>query len=737
MSRFLSRVGAYSAGHRGVVALGWVLVTAVFAVLTVTGARFSDSAFSIAGAESTTALATMEREFPERVVANEGELLLVVQAADGATVTDPASAALVGDLVTRAQDVPAVVGATDPYDEQRPFVSEDGTVAVSTLAVALEVDGVEVDQAKVEADLRAAAADLTDAGFRLEVGGALEDGPPEILGPTEAVGAVVAFVVLLITFGSLAAAGANMLMALAGVVVGVLGVLGWSATGEGIQSTTLVLAVMLGLAVGIDYTLFILSRFRDELRAGLDTKAAIARATGTAGSSVVVAGATVVIALAGLALVRIPFITEMGMGAAFGVVVAVLLSLTAVPAVLMGMGRKALPKRERDGAAPRKDSRATTALSSWVHGVVRRPVVFLVAGTAVVAALAAPALGMATELEPPGGIDPASSQRAAYTIVSDAFGAGEQDPLIVLFEGADPVGAAEAATATIAGTASVVDVSPPQVADSGDVAFLAVTSEFGPTDARTGTLVEDLRSQLQTLDGATASVTGQTAVDVDVNDQLASGLVLYLIAVSAFSILLLMVVFRSIAIPLLATVGFLMSLAAGLGVTTLVFQNGFAGGVFGLEESRPIASLVPIIVVGVLFGLAMDYQVFLVSRIHEAHRRGLTTRQAVVAGFGQASPVVLAAATIMAAVFAGFALSGGDPMVSSIGLALAVGVLVDALLVRMVLVPAALELMGEASWWIPRWLDRVLPDLDVEGHGLTEDDDAAPAPVVRQPELVG
>jgi RND superfamily putative drug exporter len=735
MSRFLSRVGAFSAGHRRVVAVAWVLVTAAFALLTVTGAKFSDSAFSIAGAESTTALATMEREFPERADPGVGELLLVVQAADGASVTDAASAALVSDLVGRASDVPHVVSATDPYDQQQPFVSADGTVAVSTLAVQLEADGVEVDQAAVEADLRAAAADLTAAGFVLEVGGALEDGPPEILGPTEIVGVVVAFVVLLLTFGSLAAAGANMLMALAGVVVGVLGVLGWSATGDGIQSTTLVLAVMLGLAVGIDYTLFILSRFRDELRSGADTRTAIARATGTAGSSVVVAGATVVIALAGLALVRIPFITEMGLGAAFGVIVAVLLALTAVPAVLMGMGRKALPKRERDlpavAVGPREDGRTTVALSRWIHAIVRRPVVFLLAGTALVAALAAPALTMATELDPPGGADPASSQRAAYQIVSDAFGAGEQDPLIVLFEGADPAGAAASATSTIAAVASVTDVSPPQVADSGRVAFLAVTSEFGPTDARTGTLVEDLRSQLLTVDGATASVTGQTAVDVDVNHQLASGLILYLIAVSAFSILLLAVVFRSLAIPLLATVGFLMSLAAGLGVTTAVFQHGFAGSLFGLEESRPIASLVPIIVVGVLFGLAMDYQVFLVSRIHEAHRRGLSTRQAVLAGFGQASPVVLAAATIMAAVFAGFALSGGDPMVSSIGLALAAGVLVDALVVRMVLVPAALELMGEASWWIPRWLDRVLPDLDVEGHQLDEPD------IARKPELVG
>ena len=247
---------------------------------------------------------------------------------------------------------------------------------------------------------------------------------------------------------------------------------------------------------------------------------------------------------------------------------------------------------------------------------------FLLAGTAFVAALAAPALTMSTELDPPGGADPHSSQRAAYQIVSDAFGAGEQDPLIVLFEGGDPVAAAKSATSTIAAVTSVADVSPPQVSESGAVAFLAVTSEYGPTDGRTGTLVQDLRSGLRTVEGATASVTGQTAVDVDVNDQLSSGLILYLIAVSAFSILLLAAVFRSVAIPLLATAGFLMSLLAGLGVTTAVFQHGVAGSLFGLDEARPIASLVPIIVVGVLFGLAMDYQVFLVSRIHETHDAG-------------------------------------------------------------------------------------------------------------------
>lgn len=736
MSKFLSRVGAFSAAHRAVVAGVWLLVAAVFAILTASGAKFSDSAFSIAGAESTTALATMQEEFPDRADAAEGELLLVIEAADGATVDSAGSVALIDTAVARAAGVPAVVSVTSPYDEQQPFVSDDGTVAVATLGVALEVDGAEVDQAAVDHDLRAVTADLTAAGFTVEVGGALDDGPPEILSITEGIGALIAFVVLLITFGSLVAAGANMLMALAGVGVGLLGVLGLSSLGSGIQSTTLVLAVMLGLAVGIDYTLFILSRFRDELRAGADTSTAVARATGTAGSAVVVAGTTVVIALAGLAVVRIPFITEMGLGAAFAVVVAVLISLTAVPAMLMTMGRRALPKSERDGtqdeagAAPRAEGRTAAVLSRWVHLTVRRPVAAVLLGTALIAALAAPALWMTTELDPPGGPDPQSSQRAAYETISDTFGAGEQDPLVVLFEGPDPVGAAEASTATISAIPEVADVSPVQVSETGTTAFVAVTSTYGPTDARTSALVEELRAELSDVAGATASVTGQTAVDVDVNQQLSSGLIVYLALVMVLSLILLAMVFRSVAVSVLATIGFLMSLAAGLGVATAVFQQGWGGSLLGLDEARPIASLVPIIVVGVLFGLAMDYQVFLVSRIHEAHRGGLTTREAVVEGFRSASPVVLAAAAIMAAVFAGFAFSA-DSMVASIGLALAVGVLVDALVVRMVLVPAALELMGEASWWIPRWMDRVLPRLDVEGAGP---EDAREA---KDPELVG
>jgi RND superfamily putative drug exporter len=731
VSRLLSRIGAFSAGHRLVVAGSWIMLSALFAVLTVTGATFSDAPFSIGGAESTTALATMDRAFPAAPGPKTGELMLVVEAPGGTSLAGPAAKSLVAEVISRAADVPDVRSAADPYDGDRPFVSPDGSVAVSTLAVDLEAD-----QALVERDLRAASADLTAAGYTIEIGGSLEDGAPEIAGITEVIGVLVAFVVLLLTFGSLAAAGANMLTALVGVVVGIGGVLAWSSVTDGIQSTTLIIAVMLGLAVGIDYALLILSRFRDELRRGGDVEIAVARAAGTAGTSVVVAGATVVIALAGLGIVRISFITEMGLGAAFAVVVAVAISLTIVPAVLKTLGHKVLPRRERPTAAAvnapasvpvvvvEDDATAPARaglLRRWALLVVDRPVLSILGATFAVAVLALPVLSLQTELDPPGGSDPASSQRAAYTTVSTAFGAGAQNPLIVLFEGAHAADSAAGAAKEIAALEGVVDVSPAQSAETAEVAFLAVTPEHGPADARTGDLVNSLRTAMKDVQEAKVSVTGQTAVDVDVDSQLSSGLITYLFCVVGLSLLLLTLVFRSIAVPLLATFGFLMSLAAGIGVTVAVFQWGWAGSLVGLDEARPLASLVPLIVVGVLFGLAMDYQVFLVARMHEAHRAGMPTRAAILHGFGQASPIVVAAAGIMASVFAGFAFSGGDPMVASIGLALTVGVLVDALLVRMILVPATLQLLGEASWWLPGRLERVLPAVDTDGGALQQE----------------
>ncbi|MYU17712.1 MMPL family transporter [Streptomyces sp. SID8361] len=535
-----------------------------------------------------------------------------------------------------------------------------------------------------------------------------------MFGPTEVIGAIVALLVLLLTYGTLTAAGATMGSALIGVAVGILGILGYATLGSGIESTTPILAVMLGLAVGIDYSLFIVARFRDELRAGSPVHEAAGRAVGTAGTAVAFAGATVIVALGGLAVVGIPVITEMGLAGAFAVLVAVAVAVTLLPVLLVTLGRRLLPRRERSPATG-STRPASRVLSRWARFVTGRPLVALLGGTALLCTLSLPVLSMSTELLVPGGDDPKSTQRAAHTLLTDAFGAGSQDPLIVLVQG-------DGATRTANRTASVLGADPavasvsPTTADKDDRhAYFAVLSRYGPTDAATGDLADRIRTSHGSTDQATVSVTGAAAVDLDAADQLDTGLIVYLFCVIGLSLLLLILMFRSLLVPLLATLGFLLSLGASMGVTTAVFQWGWAGDLVRLAEARPLSAMLPLIVTGVLFGLAMDYQVFMVSRIQEAHRRGLPPFEAVLDGFRRASVIVIAAAAIMAAVFAGFLLSGATTLVSSMSLALTVGVLADALIVRMVLVPSLLVLAGRKAWWLPRWLDRILPVIDHDG----------------------
>jgi RND superfamily putative drug exporter len=592
-----------------------------------------------------------------------------------------------------------------------PRISEDQSTAV----VSISFRELSEDQADTATEAVEAVAHELDliGGLNVEVGGSLSPVMPEILGPSEIVGAAVAFLVLFITFGSLVAAGANMVSALLGVAVGVLGVLAFSAFSP-IGSVTPILAVMLGLAVGIDYALFILSRFRSEVQAGVDTHTAIGRAVGTAGSSVVFAGATVIIALAGLTVVGIPFLGEMGLAAAFAVAVAVLMSLTLLPAFMAGMGRSILPRKLRARTNP--PFAAPRWVGKWSAAVVMRPRVAVTATVATLLVVAAPVLSMVTTLVNPGGEDPESSQRAAYELVAEKFGQGAQDPLVVLVSSsADVEDAAEAVAAEIANLDDVSAVIPSGVSDDGRAALVTVLAESGPLDAATIDLVREIRG----LDvaGASLGVTGATAIALDADEQLRSALVTYIVLIVGLALLLLVVLFRSILVPLIATLGFLLSLGAGLGATVAVFQWGWFDELISAPQGNPLLSVLPIVVTGILFGLAMDYQVFLVSRIREAHRNGEDPVAAIRVGFGHSAPVVLAAALIMTAVFGGFALSHSS-LVGSIALALAVGVVADALLVRMILIPALLAILGGTAWWNPSWLNRMLPEIDVEGHSL-------------------
>ena len=716
MSTFLSRLGRLSAGHRLVVVGVWLVVFAGLAgILGVNGSGES-APQTIPGSRASQALEVMNREFPTAQAPVGGTLQLVFAPAS-ATVTDPTVTAGIQDVLAEAASLPGVETVSDPFDPAQPFVSPDGSVAVATLTYGdLSEDGQVTSYDAALALQESAPSDLG-----VELGGNLVPLGAES-GPGEVVGVLVAFLVLVLTFGSMRAAGANLLVAVFGVGVGLVGVLAYGSITP-IGENSIILASMLGLAVGIDYSLFILSRFRTELRSGRSGEDAIARATGTAGTAVVFAGLTVIVALAALMVAGIDFVTEMGMAGAFGVLVAVLLSLTLLPVLMKTLGVRALSKKHRRALAAGElfDEDATPTrgfVRRWGQAVVRRPVISLVTGVLILVVVALPMLSMKTAFNVPGGTDPESTERTAYTVVLDAFG-GVQSPLIVLAEGDDVASSTAALEDQLAGMPGVGQVTPAEVSADGQVARITVIPTGGPIDDSTKDLVHQLREDADSISGIHVEVTGETAIGIDQDAALADALVKYLVVIVLISLALLVLLFRSLLIPLVATLGFLLSVGASFGASVAVFQWGWLPALVNAPQGDPMLSLLPILLVGVLFGLAMDYQVFLVSRIKEMHDRGLSPKDAVVEGFSRSAPVLVAAATIMTVVFAGFATSTFS-VAASIAFGLMVGVLADAFVVRLVLMPALLSLMGKSAWWIPRWLDRVLPHVDVEGHAVDQ-----------------
>ncbi|MCE0539737.1 MMPL family transporter [Kineosporia rhizophila] len=720
MARLLYRLGVFCARRRPLVFAIWLLAAVGLGVGAATGNQFSDGGFSMPGSESSRALDRMETHFPAAQESEDtGSLQLTLTNRTDSPIGVGANRRAVEQILEQAAGLPNVAAVSDPFDRQMPYVSPDKSTAVATISLT----GVTDDNAEA---LHEQVVDLAEQaqGLDVEVGGSLGAGGAGEGGhASELVGIALSFVVLLVTYGSLVAAGANILMALVGVAVGLLGVLAFSAL-QPISSTTPTLALMIGLAVGIDYCLFILARTRNELREGRSLEDAIGRAAGTAGSAVVFAGTTVIIALAALSVVGIGFLTEMGLAAAFTVLVAVLAALTLLPALSRSMGPRMMPRKERHGRQTRNADRLTF-LERWISIVVRRPAVVAVSVIAALLVLCIPVLSMQTALSTPGGEDPDSTQRAAYDLIAEKFGAGAQDPLIVLLEGEDVQAQVGPVTSTIQSLPDVARVTPAGVSEAGDAAILQITPASGPIDESTYQLVRDIRSAASDLDGVQLSVTGQTAIDIDLNHALNQALIVYLILVVGLSLLLLIVLFRSILVPVIATLGFLLSVGSAFGVTVAVFQWGWLSGLFAAPSGNPLLTFMPILIVGILFGLAMDYQVFLVSRIHEAHRHGMRPVEAILDGFGRTAIVVAAAALIMTSVFGAFAIA---PMsiIASIGLALTAGVLVDAFVVRMILVPALLALLGETAWWMPRWLDRVLPHIDAEGESLETDERRVP-----------
>jgi putative drug exporter of the RND superfamily len=699
MATFLHRLGLGAYRHRRVVATVWLLLLVAAGVGAVTLSGKTVNTFEIPGQESTTALTLIGERFGDGA---NGATAQVVLAAPSGTISTGPAAATVTRTVAALAKLPGVISASNPLDPKAPAVSADKTAAYST--VTYGVQAPDITPAEQDA-LLAAVQDARDAGLTAEVTGQASQPASDVGGVAELIGVLAALVVLALTYGSLVAAGMNLLTAIVGVGIGAAGIT--TLTGfVDLQSTTPILALMLGLAVGIDYALFIFTRFRQELQRGRDVEDAVATAVGTAGSAVLTAGITVVIALAGLAVAGIPFLTEMGLAAAGTVVVSVLLALTLVPAVLGFVGRRVLPRRTRTERG---------FWTGWARTVTRRRGLSLAAAVVALAVIAIPVFSMRTTLVQADAAG--TTQARAAAILSDRFGPGVTGPLVVLVDGPGAVARATAVGQQAATLPDVAAATPPQPSRDGTAALVTVVPASAPDSVETVALVHTLRESVR---GSTPRVyvTGNTAVSVDVSQQLDHALPIYLVLVVGLALVLLILVFRSILVPVVGVLGFLLTIGSALGATVAVFQWGWLSALVQADSTGPLLSLTPILVIGVLFGLAMDYQVFLVSRIHEAHAHGTAPVESIRTGFRQAAPVVIAAAAIMFSVFAGFVIPG-DATIKPIASALALGIVFDAVVVRMIIMPSALALLGARAWWFPRWLNW-LPKLDVEGLALEQ-----------------
>ncbi|KIX77549.1 membrane protein [Streptomyces sp. MBRL 10] len=709
MATFLYRLGRGAFRRRGLVALLWVALLFAAGFGAATAAAPTSGSFSIPGTEAQRAFDLLDEKFPG-MAADGATARIVVKAPEGAKVTDPGPKAEVEKIVNGLKTGPGaeqIASVANPYEVQA--VSQDGSTTY--ISAKYTVSGMELKDAARDA-LKESGEDAKAAGLNVQIGGDALMVAPET-GSGEIIGILVAAIVLVITFGSLVAAGLPLLTAIIGVGIGVSSITALANVLD-LGNTTATLATMIGLAVGIDYALFIVSRYRAELADGRDRDEAAGRATGTAGSAVVFAGLTVVIALVGLAVVNIPMLTKMGVAAAGTVVIAVLVALTLVPAILGFAGKKVLPAGEKSrlfGKGKAASEKKANGGTRWARFVLRRPVMVLLAGVIGLGIIAVPASKLEMGLPDDGAQPVSTTQRQAYDLLSEGFGPGFNGPLMVVVDGDKAL--ADSTVDRIKGLGGVAAVTPPTPNEAGDAAVITVI----PKDRPSSTQTEDLVHEIRDGSGKDVLVTGATAMNIDFSQKMNDALLPYLALVVGLAFLLLMLVFRSILVPLKAALGFLLSVVAALGAVVAVFQWGWLGSVFGVEQTGPIMSMMPIFMVGVVFGLAMDYEVFLVTRMREAYVHGERPGQAVVTGFQYSARVVVAAAVIMIAVFAGF-MGASDQMVKMIGFGLAVAVFFDAFVVRMAIVPAVLALLGHRAWWLPKWLDRMLPNVDVEGESL-------------------
>ena len=748
----------------------WLLVLIGAGTLMSTMAKSTSMTFTIPGLESVETQEEMAELFPEGGDDMEAPTgTIVVRAPEGGSLTDEDTKADLDALIAELKEQDALVDTdaiVDPMtvaagmeQQMAPAKQEQGMPEeqiqadlqalsplsengrTGTMTITFEGD----TSMDVSTDDVTAVTDVLDdaATENLEIayGGNVFQ-MPEIGATAELIGIAVAAIILIITFGSFVAAGLPLITAIVGVGTGIMLIMAATALTDNINSMTPTLASMIGLAVGIDYALFIVSRFRNELVAFAggnnmtpkELAEAVKKTThaerahlaglavGKAGSAVCFAGLTVVIALAALSIINIPFLTAMALAAAFTVVIAVLVAITLLPAVLGAFGARSFAGRAPVVKAPDPEDEKPTMGLKWVRQVRKRPVIFAAASALLLVLLAIPVASLQLAMPTDDSAKLGSPQRNAAEWVNEDFGPGRNAPMIAVVKdsGDDPMAAQATfgeAVATISGVDGVENAQVAGMSEDGTAAMVMITPTTGGNDALTADTLQSLRDAepaFKDQTGGTYSITGVTPIFEDVSDRLSEVLIPYVAIVVVLAFVLLVVVFRSLWVPLIAALGFALSVAATFGVTVAVWQWGWLGIT---NDPQPIISFLPIMLIGIVFGLAMDYQVFLVTRMREGYVHGKTAGNAVSNGFKHGARVVTAAALIMISVFAAFVLMD-EPFIAVMGSALAMAVLIDAFVVRMTIVPAVLFLLGDRAWKLPAWLDKIIPSVDVEGTTL-------------------
>jgi RND superfamily putative drug exporter len=769
MASFLYRIGRSAYLFRWRFIAAWMLLIVSVGTAAATLTQQTSTTFSIPGLES---IETQE-EMQERFAGAGSQLdaptgTVVIGAPEGSTLTDPAVSEDVDAFLADLQGLDFLAGtdalvspviAAEGLSEQLTAAKAEQGIAEEQIAADIaalsplspdESTGtVEVrfdaeSTMDVQAEDREAFAEVVaehEGDLTIAYSGNAFQ-MSEISAVGEIIGIAVAAVILLVTFGSLIAAGMPLLTGVIGVGIGIGGIFAATAFTDTINTMTPTLASMIGLAVGIDYALFIVSRFRTELVkhiGGNDLEPAelaeklkaidahkrahlAGLAVGKAGSAVVFAGLTVLIALAALSIINIPFLTAMALSAAATVAIAVLVAITLLPAILGAVGTKLFAARIKGVKAPDPEDEKPTMGLAWVRRIRARPVLFAGAGVLLLLLLAIPAAQLRLAMPSDGTMAPDTPNRMAYDMTEEAFGPGRNAPMIALVDTLqvpeeERPAAWAAAVDQIQAFDGVENAQIIETNEAGDAAQVLITPEYGATDERAASVLEEIRSGAEGFEqetGGTYSVTGVTPIYEDISDRLTEVLLPYVGIVLALAFVLLMLVFRSIWVPLIAALGFGLSVAATFGITVAIWQEGWLGII---SDPQPVISFLPIMLIGIVFGLAMDYQVFLVSRMREGWVHGKTAHNAVANGFKHGARVVTAAALIMISVFAAFMLID-EQFIKVMGFALAVAVLFDAFVVRMTIIPAVMFLLGERAWGLPRWLDKILPTVDVEGSAL-------------------